>query len=514
MKTTPRTKLTHVMIELKRDPIKTQPKAGAANFIGGQHGLNEMKRVRVLMGLVLAVAVMFLPHAAVAKQGGTDILHFMFSKEMTNTGVDSDARGKIQETLTRQGNANNQGIKISLAKLNPNTAYQLIAFIGEDTSSTSIAEFTTDRKGSFTVAYVKKGQGNPSPRMQRFPDALDPLCNVRELNIINGSTETVLRAVLTSPTKGQYLVKRNMSNPGFLPAAMGEIRINATPRSTQFRLLASHLSPSTAYQLTINGSVAQSSTSDNLGKLDLTALPPGSPNVLDIHTLALTDATGAHVVLISGGLGIPCTTAGQATLSLGAAANFAVLAGSTVTSSGATMIKGNLGVSPGTAVTGFPPGLVNGAIHAGDSAAAQAQLDLTTAYNAAAGRTVGAVTVAGNLGGLTLAPGLYKSTSSLEISSGDLTLDAQGDAHGVFIFQMASTLTTTAGRKVILSGGAKASNVYWQVGSSATLGTTSVFKGTIMADQSITLTTGATLDGRALARVAAVTMDSNIITVP
>ena len=160
------------------------------------------------------------------------------------------------------------------------------------------------------------------------------------------------------------------------------------------------------------------------------------------------------------------------------------------------------------------PGLVNGAIHAGDSAAAQAQLDLTTAYNDAAGRTVGAVTVAGNLGGLTSTPGLYKSTSSLEISSGDLTLDAQGNANAVFIFQIASTLTTTAGRQVILSGGAKAANIIWQVGSSATLGTTSVFKGTILADQSITLATGATLDGRALARSATVTLEANVVTAP
>ena len=136
---------------------------------------------------------------------------------------------------------------------------------------------------------------------------------------------------------------------------------------------------------------------------------------------------------------------------------------------------------------------------------------MTTAYNDAAGRTEGATAVAGNLGGQTLTPGLYKSTSSLEISSGDLTLDALGDANAVFIFQMASTLTTTVGRQVILSGGARAANVFWQVGSSATLGTGSVFKGNILALASITVTTGATVEGRLLARIAAVTLDSNII---
>ena len=211
---------------------------------------------------------------------------------------------------------------------------------------------------------------------------------------------------------------------------------------------------------------------------------------------------------------------GQAPVALGASTGFAVLAGSTVTSIGATTVNGDLGVSPGTAVTGFftvdgGSGIVNGTIYnVTPGPAATAQDDLTTAYNDAAGRTVGAFTVAGNLGGQTLAPGLYKSTSSLEISSGDLTLDAQGDANAVFIFQMASTLTTTSGRQVILSGGARAANVFWQVGSSATLGTTSVFKGTIMADQSITLTTGATLEGRALARIGAVTLDGNTITIP
>jgi hypothetical protein len=140
--------------------------------------------------------------------------------------------------------------------------------------------------------------------------------------------------------------------------------------------------------------------------------------------------------------------------------------------------------------------------------------DLTIAYNNAKGKTNSPVSVSGNLGGRTLSPGLYKSTSSLSISSGDLTLDAKGNANAVFIFQIASTLTATSGRKVILSGGAKSTNVFWQVGSSATLGTTSVFKGTIMADQSITLDTGATLNGRALARIGAVTLAANAVVMP
>jgi ice-binding like protein/Big-like domain-containing protein len=201
----------------------------------------------------------------------------------------------------------------------------------------------------------------------------------------------------------------------------------------------------------------------------------------------------------------------QAGVVLGSAGNFAVLAGSTVTNTGPTSITGDLGVSPSTAVTGFPPGTLVGTEHAGDPTSATAEADLTTAYNDTAGRTLCAVTVAGNLGGTTLTPGLYVSTSSLGITSGDLTLDAQGDSDAVFIFRMASTLTTTSGRQVILAGGAQAANIYWQVGSSATFGTTSAFSGTVMADQAITLDTGATLAGRALARITAVTLASNTI---
>jgi hypothetical protein len=199
---------------------------------------------------------------------------------------------------------------------------------------------------------------------------------------------------------------------------------------------------------------------------------------------------------------------------LGKAGAFVVLASSTVTNTGSTSLTGDLGVYPGTSVLGFPPGTIVGTMHVTDPAAKDAQADLTTAYNYAAGLTDGAVTVAGNIGGQTLTPGLYKSTSSLAISSGDLTLDAQGDESGIFIFQVASALTTTTGRKVFLAGGAKSANVYWQVGSEATLGTNSVFKGTIMAQASVTLTTGAELTGRALARTGQVTMDANTIVKP
>jgi hypothetical protein len=205
--------------------------------------------------------------------------------------------------------------------------------------------------------------------------------------------------------------------------------------------------------------------------------------------------------------------AAVAPVGLGTAGSFAVLAGSTVTNTGPSSINGDLGVSPDTAVTGFPPGIVTGSVHTADGVAADAQNDLTTAYNDAAGRDASA-TVGPFIGaGQTLAPGVYKATSSLEVG-GALTLDAHGNANAVFIFQAASTLITDSASSVILTNGAQACNVFWQVGSSATLGTDSLFQGNVLALTSITVTTGDTIAGRALARNAAVTLDDDTITVP
>jgi hypothetical protein len=214
----------------------------------------------------------------------------------------------------------------------------------------------------------------------------------------------------------------------------------------------------------------------------------------------------------AGGGGTPASCP-QSSVNLGSASSYAILAGSSVTSTGNTVITGNLGLSPGTSVQGFPPATLSGTQNVANAAAVTAKADLTTAYNDAMGLSHCAVTVAGNIGGQTLTPGLYKSTSSLAISSGDLTLDGQGNSNSVFIFQVASAFTTTSGRAVHLTNGAQASNVYWVIGSSATLGTTSNTAGTILAYASVTLDTGATLDGQALARTGGVTLQAATIVV-
>lgn len=194
---------------------------------------------------------------------------------------------------------------------------------------------------------------------------------------------------------------------------------------------------------------------------------------------------------------------------LGAAASYAVLGAETVTNTGPTTVDGDLGVYPGTSVTNFPPGLVTGGtIHAGDSHAMAAQAAVTTAYDALAAEPCTEDLTGQDLGGLTLTEGVYCFSSSAQLT-GILTLDAEGSADAVFIFKMVSTLTTASNSSVLVTNGSTGCNVFWQVGSSAVIGTGTVFVGNILALTSISLETAANVSGRALARTGAVTMDTN-----
>ena len=223
-----------------------------------------------------------------------------------------------------------------------------------------------------------------------------------------------------------------------------------------------------------------------------------------------------NLLTITGLAGFPLQA--KAGLLLGTAGNFSVLAGSTVTNTGPSVLNGgDVGVSPGSAIIGFPPGIVVPpyTMHAGDAVALQAQNDLTTAYNAAAGLVPTQNLTGQNLGGLTLLPGVYFFSTSAQLT-GTLTLNDQGDPNAQFVFQIGSTLTTASNSSVVtINGGGSmpGCTVFWQVGSSATLGTGTAFEGHILALTSITLNTGSTiLDGSALARNGAVTLDSNSIT--
>jgi len=199
--------------------------------------------------------------------------------------------------------------------------------------------------------------------------------------------------------------------------------------------------------------------------------------------------------------------------SLGTAATFAILGGSTVTNTGSSVLTGDLGVSPGLAITGFPPGIVNGTTHAGGAVALQAQSDLVTAYNDLAGQACDTDLTGQDLGGMTLTPGAYCFSSSAQLT-GTLTLDAQGDVNAVFVFQIGSTLTTASSSVVQIINGGSNCNVFWQVGTSATLGTGTLFEGSILALTSITLDTSASvIGGQLLARNGAVTLDTNSVSV-
>jgi hypothetical protein len=252
----------------------------------------------------------------------------------------------------------------------------------------------------------------------------------------------------------------------------------------------------------------------NYGVPHRDASPPSDPSAASSPRLKPRRARSLRVALLPIGLLMSLLIVGSAhaanpSVGLGSAASFSVLAGSTVTNTGPTSMFGDLGLSPGSSVTGAPH--VLGATHVDDAVAIGAKQALTTAYNDAASRPTSG-SAGTDLAGQTFTPGVRTASSSLLLSSGSVTLDAKGDPNAVFIFQIGSTLITGSNTSVSLINGAQACNVFWQVGSSATLGTGTRFVGTVMAAETITAGTAATVHGRLLASVAAVNLDTNTIT--
>jgi hypothetical protein len=278
----------------------------------------------------------------------------------------------------------------------------------------------------------------------------------------------------------------------------------------------------TTFTLAAPGPTPVAGTVTYVAASDVATFTPTNPLALNtLYTATIT--TGAQSLAgtpLASNYVWSFTTSATACIpivTMGTACSFGILGATPVVSSlGPSIVTGDVGIWPAISITGFPPGTITGVFHKGDGVAMTAQGDLTTAYNYAAAQPGGAILTA-DIGGQTLPPGVYKTTSgqpSLGIT-GNLTLDGGGNSTAVWIFQIVSTLTTAdTNSHVILTNGADKHNVFWQVGSSATLGTTTEFAGTIMAQASVSLNTGATLDGRALARTGAVTMLSNPVNVP
>jgi hypothetical protein len=343
----------------------------------------------------------------------------------------------------------------------------------------------------FMLAVLLTGCGDPDENPAGAPgDPLSPP-TVTSVTPPDASTLVCPNSPVVTATFSKAMNPATINTSTFTLTAggvsvPGQVAYNAATDVASFTPTAS-LAASTAFSATITTSAA-----DTFG------------NTLATN-FVWTFTTSAACPAPSAGLGTACS--------------FGILAGSTVTNvvGTATTVSGDVGVWPGSAITGFgAPASITGATHAGDATAQTAQGDLTTAYNNAAGAAGGAV-LPPDIGGVTLFPGVYKTTSaqpSLGIT-GNLTLDAQSDPNALWVFQIVSTLDTAAGNsQVLLIGGATSHNVIWQVGSSATLGTNTIFEGTIMAQASVTVTTGATLNGRALARTGAVTLDTNTVVVP
>ena len=257
--------------------------------------MRATKQFLVLLGFVSAG--LLSSQTTFGSKGGTSILHWMLRATFTNMGVETGAGGSVDAKLNQQGNADNQKLTISLDKLTSNTTYTLFAALGDDTNLTDVTTFTTDANGSaaFKYSHVGSSQGNGHGPGTPLPDVLKPISNIRQLVVDNGSTQAVLSADLTAPDKFQYLVKRAMSNDHVEDSAAATLRIHASGSFVQFRIDATGLMATQTYFLAINSDIASSLTSGTDGKLNISGLPAGAPDILDIHELAILSSSSNSV---------------------------------------------------------------------------------------------------------------------------------------------------------------------------------------------------------------------------
>lgn len=361
--------------------------------------------------------------------------------------------------------------------------------------------------------------------------------NTFTINVISNNGTVIKNPVMLAYNSGETVQLTATPNTGYTFVswsgdASGSVNPITVTMSADKNITANFIPEGNGFALNVvanNGSVLKNpnlTTYTSGASVQLTATPNSGYKFTSWSGDATGSVTPLTVIMnanknITANFVLDVTNPGSpAGINLGSAGNFAVLAGSGVSNTGVTTrIKGDVGAFPTATINGLLAGNVDGILYtSADPIVGLAKTALTTAYNDAQSRSLNAISLPGQLGGLTLAPGLYVNSSTSGISgtgaNGILTLDAGGDANAVWIFKMGSTLVTDAGTSIVLAGGAQAKNIYWSVGTSATLGTNSIFYGNILADQAITLATGATLYGRALTRIAAVTLDSSTITKP
>ena len=255
-----------------------------------------MKIKHLTVAILTVVTAVLFTERAIAMKGGTSILHFMLNATMSASDVAPNATGSVNAKRNQQGDADNQRLAISVAHLDAATTYKLWATTVDNSNLTEVVEFTTDSNGAVALNYVKKKTGKGKGGGDSLPLGLDPISKLRTLEVSDSATQTVLSTDITSPDSLQYLVKRAMTNDVLHADAAASLRIKSSGNADQLRIRASGLNPASSYFLAINGNIADTLKSDAGGNLSVNAWPAGSPDVLDVTSLAILNSESNSVL--------------------------------------------------------------------------------------------------------------------------------------------------------------------------------------------------------------------------